>query len=459
MKKRMHEIRDPIHTFIRLDGDERIVVDSLPMQRLRHIHQLAMSFLLYPAATHKRFEHSLGVMELATRAFDGITRKAEDGDESSVRELVRDAGDLQYWRRTLRMAALCHDVGHLPFSHAAEKKLLPSGWNHERLSVELIRSPLMCDLWDGMAPPKPHPLDITKLAVGQKTCADCVRSGDLPREAEVFSDWETILSEVITGDAFGVDRMDYLLRDAYHAGVAYGRFDHFRLIDTLRILPTTYEESKELSLGVEEGGLHSAESLLLARYFMYTQVYFHPIRKVYDAHLQDFLTAWLSEHGIDGRFPTSIDGHLATTDNEVTAAIYGSARDEKAIGHDAARRIMEHDHYQMVYRPTPEYLRADRDISTKVFDSLCKQFGIERFRHMAVKPKASGTNFPVLRKEHDIVSSLRISEVLGDIPGVGFDFVFAEPGVYQAAKNWITENIGVIIEPRDMEVEDESTKA
>ena len=74
MVKRFHEIRDPIHVFIRLSTDERKIVDSAPFQRLRHIHQLALTYLVYPGATHKRFEHSLGVMELASRVFDVITQ-------------------------------------------------------------------------------------------------------------------------------------------------------------------------------------------------------------------------------------------------------------------------------------------------------------------------------------------------------------------------------------------------
>jgi len=73
MKKITHEIRDPIHVFIKLDTAERKVLDSRPLQRLRYIHQLAMTYLIYPGATHKRFEHSLGVMELASRVFDIIT--------------------------------------------------------------------------------------------------------------------------------------------------------------------------------------------------------------------------------------------------------------------------------------------------------------------------------------------------------------------------------------------------
>src|SRR5437867_4072025 len=80
MTKHVHEIRDPIHVFVRLDSDERAVLDSRPFQRLRHIHQLAMTYQLYPAATHKRFEHSLGVMELAGRVFDIVTHPANVTD-------------------------------------------------------------------------------------------------------------------------------------------------------------------------------------------------------------------------------------------------------------------------------------------------------------------------------------------------------------------------------------------
>jgi HD superfamily phosphohydrolase len=118
----VHEIRDPIHNFIRLNSNERKVLDSRPFQRLRYIHQLGLTYLLYPGATHRRFEHSLGVMELASRVYDVITNPANIHD--SVRdEVPQDSFNHQYWRRVLRMAALCHDIGHLPFSHAAEKEL------------------------------------------------------------------------------------------------------------------------------------------------------------------------------------------------------------------------------------------------------------------------------------------------------------------------------------------------
>src|SRR6266852_998183 len=120
--KHSHEFRDPVHTFISVRTDERKVIDSRPFQRLRHIHQLALSYLVYPGATHRRFEHSLGVMDIASRIYDVVT-DSENIQYDSVRQLVprrHSDHEWSYWRRVLRMAALCHDMGHLPFSHAAE---------------------------------------------------------------------------------------------------------------------------------------------------------------------------------------------------------------------------------------------------------------------------------------------------------------------------------------------------
>src|SRR3972149_7058637 len=101
MAKNFHEIRDSIHVFVRLDSDERKVLNSRPFQRLRHIHQLALTYLIYPGATHKRFEHSLGVMELATRIYNVITNLDSLHDE--VSKVVRDPHQLEYWRCVLRM--------------------------------------------------------------------------------------------------------------------------------------------------------------------------------------------------------------------------------------------------------------------------------------------------------------------------------------------------------------------
>lgn len=436
MAKNIHEIRDPIHIFVRLDSIERKVLDSRPFQRLRHIHQLAMTYLIYPGATHKRFEHSLGVMELASRVFDVVTNPDNITDAiKTLLEPLNNPDVLRYWRRVLRMAALCHDIGHLPFSHAAEKELLPEGWNHERITRELISSNEMKSIWEKVTPPLRHE-DIVKLAVGPEKASDLQ-----------FSDWEAILSEIIVGDAFGVDRMDYLLRDSHHAGVAYGKFDHYRLIDTLRILPTPPTESngssEEPVLGIEEGGIQSAEALLLARYFMYSQVYFHSIRRIYDIHLKDFLKGWLA----DGIFSTDLSQHLSITDNEITAAFWGAAFDERSEDHTYARRIVRREHFKMIYERNPKDVEINPEAGESIFKSLKNQFGTEKFRHDRYAQKSGAPDFPVLLRDKQVVSSLSMSETLRHLPVVSVDYVFASRDKYDEAKKWLGTNHDNIVKP------------
>lgn len=130
-------IRCPVHGFIHYSRNEREVIDHPVFQRLRNIRQLALSHYLYPGATHSRFEHSLGVMEMATRALDSIGlkhRKLIVAELAEIRELKK-----QTWaraRQTLRLSALLHDVGHPAFSHAAEE-VIPGG-NHEYVSRYVV---------------------------------------------------------------------------------------------------------------------------------------------------------------------------------------------------------------------------------------------------------------------------------------------------------------------------------
>lgn len=426
MRKSLHEVRDPIHDFVRFDSTEREVIDSRPLQRLRHIQQLGMSHLVYPGATHKRFEHSLGVMELAGRVFDVVTDGRNVLDE--VESVIPDNKDeLGYWRRVLRMAAVCHDIGHLPFSHVAEKELLPEGWSHERLTMELIRSDEMTSIWKSMRPPLDTE-DIAKLAVGPKRYKE-----------ETFINWEAILSEIITGDAFGVDRMDYLLRDSHHAGVVYGRFGHIRLIDTLRILPRPGKDidvPKEPMLGIEEGGLHSAEALLLARYFMYVQVYCHPVRRVYDIHLRDFLSAWLP----NGKFSTDLDGHLEMTDNEVGAALSEAARDPYKPGHDPARRIIRRKHYKELWSRNPVDMKHHPEPGTALFNAAVKEFGPAAVRRDSYSQRGGAPDFPVRCKDGRVVSSLQLSDTLSKIPAVAVDYIFITPDKRRQAEEWRDKN-------------------
>jgi hypothetical protein len=422
MLKANHEFRDPIHVFIRVESSERRVIDSAPFQRLRNIHQLALTYLVYPGATHKRFEHSLGVMELAARVYDTVTNPANLLDDR-IRKLVPAANTFehQYWRRVLRMAALCHDIGHLPFSHAAEHVLLPSGWTHERISKELIASPEMSEIWSDL---KIDPKHVCKLALGPGKYKD-----------GPFSDWEAILAEIIVGDSFGVDRIDYLLRDSHHTGVGYGKFDHYRLIDCLRVLPKEHEDSDEPTLGVEEGGLHSAEAMLLARYFMFSQVYLHPVRRIYDIHLIDFLAKILP----NGQFPIQPQEFLGWTDNEVLSELRRSAMRAELPGHEHATRILSRDHFKLVYSRNPDDISMNPNPADAISRALIAEFGPENVRKDAYRPKSSSQNFPVLERDDRIVSSQQVSETLRNLPIVALDYVFVSPSLRDSAQKLLKE--------------------
>ena len=432
MVKSVHELRDPVHVFVRLTTDERKILDSRPFQRLRQIHQLALTYLVYPGATHRRFEHSLGVMELAGRIFDVICHR--DNLTDKVRDLLPEISSekLGYWRQVVRMAALCHDIGHLPFSHGAEKDLL-HGKSHEDLTALLIRGAEMAPIWREL---RLHPDDVAKLALGPK---------EAPTES--FSTWETILSEIIVGDAFGADRMDYLLRDSLHAGVAYGRFDHFRLIDTLRILtlpPSRCEEDTEsVALGVEEGGLQSAEALLFARYFMYSQLYFHSVRRIYDIHLKDFMIDWLAPND----YPFEPEGHLDMTDVEVLAAMRRAERDPKKPGHSSARAILCRKHFKPVYTRNPDDTAIHPEAGLLFYSALSEEFGATSLRHDRYAQKSDAPDFPVLLRGGQIASSLSMSEALRSLPVVSVDTVYVDPQIQTRAESWLQLHRDTILHP------------
>ena len=290
--KNNHIVRDPIHKFVSYTNEEKAVIDSPQFQRLRDIHQLAMTYLIYPGATHKRFEHSLGVMELATNIFDVVM----DGDNLTKRSrevFQEQLCDKQYWRQTLRMAALCHDVGHLPFSHTGEKIL--EGINHEDLTRELITGK-MSKFFKRIpvnAPDGGDKLDPKIISIIATDDFEKATEKNFQNPEEL---WKKILSSIITSDLFGADRMDYLLRDSYHIGVPYGLVDKDRLVRSLRILDIPLNDNNEsIPLGIHEKDLPLVESLLMSRHWMYSQVYQHPTRKIYDEHLQDFLKELMQE--------------------------------------------------------------------------------------------------------------------------------------------------------------------
>lgn len=261
--------RDPIHGFIQADELETALINSRPLQRLRWIRQLGMAYLVFPGAEHSRFSHVLGVMHLAGRVYDAIAG-ASDG--------LLDTAPGSRDRRLVRAAALLHDIGHPPFSHSAEE-LFEEPIHHEEMTCRLIAADeigaIFARLGDGIDGD-----EVSRILTA-------------PRDAR-----ERLLSHIVAGE-LDVDKMDYLLRDSLYCGVQYGSYDLDRLLHTM--LPIEDPATGDWGLGVEEGGVHALEALVMARYYMFTQVYFNVTSKVYELHL----SRWLEDEGL--RWPVDPD--------------------------------------------------------------------------------------------------------------------------------------------------------
>ena len=226
-------IRDPLWDNIRLDRTAQLVLDTPPVQRLRYVRQLGHAFLVYPGATHTRFEHALGAYHLTKRALDALNERGDLGGLSD--ECCRD----------VRLAALLHDVGHYPFSHALEEAGFP---HHETIGVARLHA---AELGEVLA------------AIGGPELADHLG-------ALITGTSPSPLQGLISG-SLDLDKIDYLSRDARMCGVPYGAVDVDRLLSTLALVETP----RGREIGVREKGISALESLLFAKYQMYRNVYWH----------------------------------------------------------------------------------------------------------------------------------------------------------------------------------------
>ncbi|PSP98513.1 phosphohydrolase [Halobacteriales archaeon QS_1_68_44] len=222
----MATIKDSVHDHIAVKGVAEDLLDTPAVQRLRRIKQLGTAELVYPSANHTRFEHSLGVYHLATRALENL------GIEGTQAERVR-------------AAAILHDIGHSPFSHNIEGLVARrTGKMHDEVGDLLERGEVARVL-------ALHDIDPGRVA------------GLVAGEGE--------LGQLVSGE-LDVDRMDYLLRDAHHTGVPYGTIDTGRFVRELRFV--------DGDLVLAEGNVQTAESLLLARGLMNPVVYNHHVARI-----------------------------------------------------------------------------------------------------------------------------------------------------------------------------------
>jgi uncharacterized protein len=227
---------DPLHGAIALDGNDRTeallikLIDTPAFQRLRRIRQLGAASMTFHGAESSRFTHSLGVMAIARRAFDGVTQHYPQ---------------LQEHRATVLCAALLHDIGHGPFSHTCEEVF---GSHHERWTERIIKeSAPVRDLLDQF---DPGLIDQMVLVYHKRHPIPFV--------------WQLVTSQL------DCDRLDYLMRDSHSTGASYGNLDLDRILMALGYDPVSQQ------LVVAGKGLAAIEHYLIVRYFMYAQVYNHP---------------------------------------------------------------------------------------------------------------------------------------------------------------------------------------
>ncbi len=369
--------RDPVHGFIELREQEQRIVDSAPFQRLRHIKQLALTDYVYHGAEHTRFGHSLGVLHLATRAFCAAISK------STYRFRIDDTENRQHieWlEQILRLIALTHDLGHAPFSHAAED-LFPlkeadahgkkKPYKHEDLTEAIVKATPIADIIADIGSEYKgrfgEDYDITPMMICD------IYSGKNPGANSEFTLLKTFMDSELD-----CDKMDYLLRDSLYCGVAYGKFDLERLITSLLIANrpgehNTGAESKELApfLCVESGSVNAFEEFVLARYFMFVQVYFHRTRRFFDIMLSEALRQCLPERV----FPIDTSQYLTWDDTKVLELLK-----IKSSECAEARAIVERRVWTCVYQ-TKTHPHGDGLTGFQMVENMMKtKFGSEVFK-------------------------------------------------------------------------------
>lgn len=320
----INRVRCPIHGFIHYSKNERLIIDHPIFRRLRFIRQLALTEFIYPGASHSRFEHALGVMDVATRAFDSIASRNGELLETTIKNVAGfEDRTMAKARQALRLAALLHDVGHASFSHAAEKIVFKDS-SHEKLSVTIAT--------DGK-----YLGGIIDKHFGEgcsKIVGLLIEGGrELPPQLQV-------LKTLVSGE-MDADRTDYLLRDSYHCGVEYGKFDHRRMIECLDIHEVDGLGGLEIALTRE--GIHTFEALILGRYQMNTQVYYHRLRRIYDLYLVNYHKALSAE------IPDDPEWILANNDITMTAKIFVDSVGDDSEKKKWASRIANREHHKKIF--------------------------------------------------------------------------------------------------------------
>ena len=269
-------IADPIHQYIAYtrpgavpgEATEQDVIDTAWVQRLRRIPQLQSARWVFPAAEHSRFQHSLGAMHLAGRLAQQLY--------PSLKAIFPDGPSAALFEELLRMAGLLHDAGHGPFGHFFDDNFLVDyDLTHELVGQRIIREEL-ADVLRGLRRSPNGMFDAGEQIDPEWICYLMGKSYTSPQESHPR--WLPFLKPLLSG-VYTADNMDYVLRDAYMCGVAVGPIDVERII--------YYSFFSEKGLTLDRTGLGAFIMFLNARFYMYTNVYYHRTTRGIDLHLKE----------------------------------------------------------------------------------------------------------------------------------------------------------------------------
>jgi len=290
------EIKDPVHGYVYITEEEKEVIDSFPVQRLRRLRQLAGSEYVYPGANHTRFEHSVGVMFLAGRVVENPNIfRLVDVEETEM----------------VRIAALLHDVGHGPFSHVFEPLLLKElDKTHEDMTSWIVEKSEVRDILSKLGY---APNDVGRLAVGK-----------LHKAGKAFLDQ-------IISSGVDVDKQDFIVRDTHHTGAEYGYIDVFRLIQALDVL--------DENLAVDLAALSALESFIIARIESFKSIYFHRVGRAAQIMLAIAMEKANEELGLT-EFK-SPEEYLAMDDYTVWTALKNCKKSSEIVENLERRRMLK----------------------------------------------------------------------------------------------------------------------
>lgn len=326
------QIRDPIHGSLHLSRDELALVDHPTFQRLRSIKQLGLADLAFPGATHTRYAHSLGVMHVASRMFENLAKP-----------FGLEAAEYNRLLGTLRLAALFHDIGHPPLSHTSEAFMPPvsalelDAWtvgpkdrraNHEDYTLKILTDSELTRVIEArFAALGVTPEDIATLIAGRRP-----HGSNRSTFAIDGRDWMPVLRQCVSSE-LDADRMDYLLRDSYYAGVPYGRYDIEWLLQNL----APVERHDQVCLGLNARASFGFEDFLLSRYHMFMSVYFHHIPIGYEVMLKRFRDESPNALVV----PSNVEGYLEFDDVFLISLL-------RRVKSPWARRIVERRAFRML---------------------------------------------------------------------------------------------------------------